>query len=500
MTNESTYSHPTPSSSRRALRIIFMILLLCVMFVQIVLGILWITKNLEVIPGFGDTTEYLELSQTFAPDEYRPILFPILLRLIQMAAAQLNIPYQTLLYVLQLVINYFAIFTAVHYVSKSAKYLPGILLELFFTTYIWTLPMILWFNCTVLTDSFALSALIWMIILLTMYVKDERSNSLIWIGILVTYLLQALMRSDRTYSACVMIVGCILMRALHSLFRAIAGKFRRKSIYDEDYADHRPRKSSGPLWTYLFPIIITVVGVLIVLGVNSATQTPGSKGRVTTNLPFILLDRVVWSNMENNYEYFPDEIKDVITIEEAKEFDSHNNQVMYQMAPLVEERVGKEKASEYYVTMAKIVWEHDKEKVIKDTAGTVAAFLMMPQSETLNRWKLLSTNTGWNIKCMIGGDEKLTRFMFSYYMYSFCLVFCTVCIFCWFIMKTYRKSVGRLSCFIGMSVLLALWFGIGDGAIVNDRYALIVLVTWGLMWMLAFMRFFSKRKIFKRLQ
>ena len=492
MTNEPTHSPRTPL---RALRLIFMILLLCVMCAQIALGIFWITKNLGVIPGFGDTTEYLELSETFAPDEYRPILFPMLLRLSRMAAAQMNIPYQTLLYGIQLVVSYFAIFTAVRYFANSAPFHSNLPLELFFTTYIWTLPMILWFNCCVLTDSFALSALIWMLVLLTIYVKDEISNSLIWIGIVVTYLLQALMRSDRTYSACFMIVGCIIMRALHGLFRAIAGKIRRKSIYDEENVRHRPRRPSGPLWTYLFPVIMTVAAVMIVLGVNSVTQTPGSRGRITTNLPFVLLDRVVWPNMANNYEYFPDEIRDVITIEEAREFDSHNNQVMYQMAPLLEERVGKEKASEYYVTMAKVVWEHDRRKVIRDTAGTVAAFLMMPQSETLNRWKLLEANTGWNIKCMTGGDERLTRFMFSYYMYSFCLIFCTGSIICWFILKMYRKAVGRLSCFIGMSVLLALWFGLGDGAIVNDRYALIVLVTWGLGWMLAFMGLFCKESV-----
>ncbi|MDO4306725.1 MAG: hypothetical protein Q4C77_07810 [Eubacteriales bacterium] len=36
------------------------------MAVQIVLGFLWISKNLMAIPIFGDSGEYLELSRTLA--------------------------------------------------------------------------------------------------------------------------------------------------------------------------------------------------------------------------------------------------------------------------------------------------------------------------------------------------------------------------------------------------------------------------------------------------
>ena len=86
------------------------------------------------------------------------------------------------------------------------------------------------------------------------------------------------------------------------------------------------------------------------------------------------------------------------------------------------------------------------------------------------------------------------RHWLNYYMYTFIVIFCTMSIIYLIVSRKYRKSVGRLSCFAGMSVLLALWFGLGDGAPVNDRYALIVLVTWGMMWMLVLLRILPRRK------
>ena len=84
-----------------AKRILLYIAIL-IMCGQIGLGILWGVKNFTAVPGFGDTTEYLELSDTFALDEYRPILFPAILRVVRTVASFLHIPYQTLLYLLQL--------------------------------------------------------------------------------------------------------------------------------------------------------------------------------------------------------------------------------------------------------------------------------------------------------------------------------------------------------------------------------------------------------------
>ena len=58
---------------------------LCVLFllaalVQIGYSIAWMAGNFNTVPDFGDTKEYLSLSETFSLDEYRPVLYPLLLK------------------------------------------------------------------------------------------------------------------------------------------------------------------------------------------------------------------------------------------------------------------------------------------------------------------------------------------------------------------------------------------------------------------------------------
>lgn len=83
-----------------------MLISIFIMCGQIFLGFFWIFRNISAVPGFGDTLEYLELSSTFAPDEYRPILFPVILRIVQDSASRIGLPYQTLLYILQLAVSF----------------------------------------------------------------------------------------------------------------------------------------------------------------------------------------------------------------------------------------------------------------------------------------------------------------------------------------------------------------------------------------------------------
>ena len=44
-----------------------------------------------------------------------------------------------------------------------------------------------------------------------------------------------------------------------------------------------------------------------------------------------------------------------------------------------------------------------------------------------------------------------------------------------------RKSFAVLLPYIGMSMILTLWFSLGDGAPPNDRYAMIIYITWSLL-------------------
>ncbi len=300
--------------------------------IQIGISVVWMSKNIAAFPLFGDSNEYLELSRTFALDEYRPILYPLILNGIQTLGQLTGIPFQLLTYVIQTVLNFTAIFYGVTIVERMLSErqehsISRICLRLLISCYILTIPMMTFMNFSILTDSLATTLLIVLLTELILLSSEDRPS---WIHIPITGLslfAESLLRADRQYS-------CLLLLILFLLVRLL-------------------KKRSSRLYTLLAILFVCGLIPLATRTINHHTQTPGLNGRIQTNADFILLDRIVWPHMEENYDSFPDEIKSILTKKDARVFDEHNNNVMYQMAPLVEGAVGSDRAGEVYRTMAR---------------------------------------------------------------------------------------------------------------------------------------------------
>lgn len=133
--------------------------------------------------------------------------------------------------------------------------------------------------------------------------------------------------------------------------------------------------------------VLSLAAILLSTGlagtINHFTQQPGLYGRIPTTFGFVLLDRIVWPNMEANYQNFSEEIKSIITEEDAKIFDQHNNNVMYQMAPLLREKAGTERAEELYQEMAAVVFKNQPVKVVWDILEDIACVYFTPVSAFL---------------------------------------------------------------------------------------------------------------------
>jgi len=433
--------------------------MLTIMIIQIVLSIVWIVQNYTTIPIFGDTAEYLEISQTLQMDEYRPILYPLILRWCTQLSNLIHMPYQVLIYTLQFVLSLISLFYTIRIIQKEILDIPNsrrmIIRGLITATYLCSIPMITFMNFTVLTDSLATSILV--IILAECGLLLLKSNTSLkhTVILIVLLIIESLLRSDRMYS-------CITLIAVIYIVRFIKYSKMRKS-------------------TLLAFLSVSVIVTATVTTVNKHTQTPGLHGRIQTNLEFVLLDRVVWPNMVNCYEYFPNNIKEIITIEDATTFDSHNNNVMYQMAPLIEGTVGREKAKEMYLTMAKIVLKHQGGKVLIDTTEDILTMFFTPFSSLLHHYNLCDKNDSWNIHCMSTATPNLTNIYNLYFHFSFLFLFMINFLY-WLIYKIKRTPPNKCVTFtpyVIMSIILTLWFCIGDGAPPNSRYALIIYVAWG---------------------
>ena len=438
------------------------------MIIQICLGSVWTLLNFRAVPGFGDTAEYLMLSETLYLDEYRPVLFPLILRVVQKAASAAGIPYQCLLYAMQLTLNICAVCLTVRTVFRLAgiriQRRTRILIEL----YILSIPLILWMNCSVLTDSLALTGLLLMLTGLTRYMADDGHPVLNWCLIGASYALQALIRADRQYSCLVLILLSILAKAF-------------RPGYEGGSARDSSRRKKKFILSCMIPLLITSAGLAAVRAVDARTQIPGSNGRIQTNLSFILLDRVVYGHFEENYDRMPEEVTAVISREEARHSDKQNNDCMYILAPRLEEAYGKERAYALEREMAHIVWRQDPFIIIGEIIEDVFCFIFMPFASFLFEIGKADLNKGWTIRCMSSVTGDLTAALHQWFAVSFGLLMTGIIPVLCLLRGEAGKRLPYFSRFIWMTLLIALWFGIGDGCPPNDRYQLIGYVTWTLL-------------------
>ncbi len=432
-------------------------ILYSLMSIQIAMSLIWMFRNITSVPTFGDTDEYIEIGKTLVLDEYRNIFYPLLLKVAIWFEGLTGLAYNIPVFLGQTILCFGCIYYVIHTIGSIMDLQKlGVPKKIFFSLYIISIPMITFMNFTVLPDSIALSMLFVIIVqcIKIWNIQDISKKEIIIL--FVAYLLEAMVRADRVYSCGLFIV----------VF-GIAKVFKTKQFKK-----------------FALTILVMVIAIVINTGINAVTQTPGIKGRVSTDASFILLDRVVWTHMAKNYDYFPDDIKANISIDEAKKFDKHNNNVMYYLAPMLEERVGAERASEMYVEMAKIVWKNQSAQVVADILDDFIGFEFPHVTAYKSYYGYTKTNNAWNIKCMSNIAPKLTDTYVRYYNFSIGVVLFVLAIFAFVYQALYRenkllKNFGKLMLpFLGMCTIISIWFSVGDGAPPNDRYVLIGHAVW----------------------
>lgn len=460
-----------------------MVIMGLLMLGQIVLGFAWMALNISAIPVFGNTPEYIALSNNLILDEYRPILFPLILHFVIKAGTLISFPYQSVLYVLQTLACfgsvYFFFLTAANVIrNKLATRLTGPtdpdghglsptmqMTLIIFTLYIITIPPITCFNFSVLTDSLALSCLIVLTAYLVRFLYLDKNFIHIAIGIALSFAAQSLLRADRLY------IGAFLI--LIALLTKSAGLKR---------STHQRCAS------LLAVVLALVLALAAVKTVAHFTQTPGIHGRVKTDFAYILLNRVAFPNIAAYYGKFPTAIQSIFTIEEARLVDSHHNNVMYGLAPRMESSVGKEKASKLYIEMSQIVFHNQPGKIIRDIAQNTAALIAAPLTLHLSLSGKFSAACSWNVHCVSQAYPDWSKWYYRYFIYTFTFLFWPVTIVLFginFLRKSALMQITHAIIFpVFLAVILiALWFSIGSGAVPNDRYELVAYVCWGMVFL-----------------
>ena len=158
---------------------------------QMILAFAWLLPNLSAIPTFGDTNEYIALSTNLRLDEYRPILYPLLLKIVIDKSSFFHFEYQFVLFSIQLAVNFFATFFAVRQLIPINDFLGlenrPFTFHIFITFYLMSIPMIMFMNLSIMTDSLALSGLIFFLINMHVLANRSTSNWKNWLFIYLSF-------------------------------------------------------------------------------------------------------------------------------------------------------------------------------------------------------------------------------------------------------------------------------------------------------------------------
>ncbi len=280
-------------------------LLKIAMIFSIVFGLIYIIRNLTYVPQYGDTVEYIELSQNFKFDGYRTFVFPLILKICFKLSQILNIQYTYFLYTIQNIISLCAcilIVKSLYNIFERKINKADILL---YSLFLWSTPFNIHFNMSVLSDSLAISFTVMFIASFMCLLKTHK----IYYSIptIIFMYLASNTRSEKVYF-CLFVLTITLIAVIIK---------RRKDIFKEETIKQ----------------ITAIVGIMIItLTLNTITKKCFGQNKeqdyTRTQPGFVsfLSQRVMKYNLPDMYKYFPEEVTRSITYEDTQ----NDGKVTYQ--------------------------------------------------------------------------------------------------------------------------------------------------------------------------
>ena len=273
-----------------------------IMSLQIIIAVAFIIRNITYVPLYGDTVEYLEISQTMELDNYRPFIYPLLLRGCTELSNLIHINYTYIIYTIQNILSIIMCIVIMSEIlkneDKKTKLLSGL--------YLWSMPLNIHFNMSVRYDSIAVSFTILFLTLLIKYIRENNWKN--WIITSIIMYIASNIRSEKIYFFIFVMVVIIIWK----IIEIIKNKEKTKKI------------------------LIGLIGMLLIVTTSTKiTQMllqKNSDSRAQPSFVMFLYERIVGGYLEQYYDKLPDNVKQSITLEDAKEASTieNNYKIVYQ--------------------------------------------------------------------------------------------------------------------------------------------------------------------------
>lgn len=430
------------------------------MYLQCVMGICWACANVFFVPEFGDTAYYLEMSETLQRSSIRSVFYPLLIHICKTIETLTKIDYQFFLYLLQIAVAYGSNLYLIKAVKKcngnEYKKSEVWIYSLFLTS----IPQVMGFHFSVLTDSLACSALV-----------VVTAIGVIWLskGVLTG--------KEQVIGMLAVGIGIMLRyerKMLCTVFFIVIALFT---------ISWKKRKQNLQIVKYL--VVLCMIPILVTGVINHNTSVRESD--VTTHEQSIslrLLAKFGMGNMEDNYDDFPEELKKCISLEVAINLDARTVKPG-EVLGMLEDEVGVEKTNEFVNEITYTILKNSSGKwilmIIKDC-------LLYANPLLFGIIELNGVHVGgidWNYGRMIMNTPVMSMVYYNFSLYVTTLFLLAFTIYLLWNEKNILK--GKFKIWGSMPImgflLVSLW-GIVNNSLPNDRYVLIIYIFWQLLMLI----------------
>ena len=421
---------------------------------QIFIAIIFIIRNINIVPQYGDTSEFISLAQTMNLDAYRPFVFPVFLRVCMKVAEKLSLNYVGIVYIIQNIVSLlasFAITKVLMYVLDRKQERREYILD---SMFLWSVPFNIHFNMSILADSLAISFTILFIASILIYCKKPKIRYAICTAL--TMFIVSNIRSEKVYF-------CVLTLLAVGVTEMIIKIIQRRKLKDNKKTNNEFKKTVIGLLT----VIIITTPLCIVVKNIFQTET---EGREQPSISSMIYERVVADNLPEYYNQIPEDIRKDISKEEAEQSAAHPNNYKTPYTKLKNMDGNTNRVNQLIKTIFKLDYSNLIIEICNDYAKNI-----FPTIYHLFDNEQLTID--WTITRMQGDSKLYTNIYLLYYFMMYVIM--NTIILVKLLYRKYEfsiKYIKNLSPFIFYMLTSASFFALLSSQNFHVRYAMPVYI------------------------
>lgn len=400
------------------------------MAVQIVLGIAYILSNLGQYQTYAESDTLLQVSKTFLVDEYIGILYPLLVAFCSDIERITTIPFLYFIEAIQLVAAFAADYYVVGVVMKRTnnrekqKSIYDKLKKIYVTLFLFTIPFTMQMNLALLPYSLATTSFVVVFGICLSIIKIEKQRE---------YKGGVFEKHPFFRRKCVILALFFTLQSLlypkyfwlytlYLIFFFVWFCFQQRKKNSNCSTEQRmvEKKVRHKRIAVLF--LTLCIGAGCFQGIYTCTTTPGCYGKIQNSFSAAMVSRFVWPNFATNYYFWSDDIKAVMTLDDAVYICQREDAVEDYFGALVEDAYGRKKANQLYLQMAKRCFMDRTKECLVDIKNDLIDYFFMPSTILRNLQGQGTSENGWNYEKFRSETPKLVK------------LYCRFSLLSWFVM------------------------------------------------------------------